>query len=118
MDFFIPILNTLVIAGLLILLMVGLMSAPWQVLLLILVLGILVYQWLIRRHHLQGVLRDLNSVSEADVEVQVEETTELALEDQVLQYRGASYSASASDQSHEMVEAMGQYRGGLRKFSL
>lgn len=119
MDFFIPILNTLLIAGLLILLMVGLMFAPWQVLLLILVLGILSYQWLIRRHHLQGALEDINSSLETDVEIQSEEHAESA-SNQVLQYRGASYSPStaAPDRIHSMTEVTGQYRGGLRKFSL
>lgn len=128
MDFFIPILNTLAIAVILILLMVGLMSAPWQVLLLILVLGILAYQWLIRRHHLQSVLKDINAtMAERQIRNGQPEATIQPAEptfNRVLHYRGASYNAAepSSESSHPTVEPtveiIGQYRGGTRKFSL
>jgi hypothetical protein len=128
MDFFIPILNTLAIAVVLILLMVGLVSAPWQLLLLILILGLLAYQWLIRRNHLQSVLQDLNSNTETNgvdsLERQAEETIHMVepSHGQILHYRGISYPAPVSEPdaepSHSGVEITGQYRGGLRKFFL
>lgn len=124
MDFFIPILNTLAIAVILILLMVGLMSAPWQVLLLILVLGILAYQWLIHRHHLQSVLKDINA-NTAEAEILNSQPTETAQSatptlSRVLHYRGASYEATgpSDEAAHSTAEVIGQYRGGVRKFSL
>lgn len=122
MDFLIPILNTLVIAAVFILLMVGLVSAPWQVLLLILVLGILAYQWLIHRHHLEGVLKDINQNLEADAAMSPEEPASHTnpSSNQVLHYRGASYMTSAappeSELPHTLLEMTGQYRGGVRKF--
>lgn len=123
MDFLIPILNTLAIAVVCILLMVGLMSAPWQVLLLILVLGILAYQWLIHRHHLESVLKDINPSLEADAGTQREEPApHLESSNQVLHYRGASYTPSVtppeSELPHAVIEITGQYRGGIRKFLL
>lgn len=133
MDFIIPILNTLAIAIVLILLMVGLMSAPWQVLLLILLLGILIYQWLVRRDHLEGVLADVNadiarslvvasrSSTINNTKVQTEtlspapELSELSI-DPVLHYRGASYiPPAASETLPTLIEVTGRYRGGIHK---
>lgn len=133
MDFIIPILNTLAIAIVLILLMVGLMSAPWQVLLLILLLGILAYQWLVRRDHLEGVLADVNADiaknsvvessrfatngSKTDAEA-LAPSAELSI-DSVLHYRGVSYAPPATSETLlTTVEITGRYRGGVHKSSV
>jgi len=140
MDFFLPILNTLAIAVALILLMVGLMSAPWQVLLVILLLGILTYQWLVRRDHLEGVLADVNADMakqlatasdrssapfETDAETlakATESSAELSVDssvDPVLHYRGATYIPPALSKAlPTIVEITGRYRGGVHKSSV
>lgn len=132
MDFFIPILSTLAIGAVLILLMVALVSAPWQVLLLILVLGAAISQWLIRRNHLQGVLEDLEDsdalrspTSDANPSnpqaVSFESSATHSAEhhknhkDSFLFYRGASYKPSSSlwETDTTNIEITGKYRGGL-----
>lgn len=136
MDFFIPILNTLAIAVVLVLIMVGLVSAPWQVLLLILILGILSYQWLIKRHHLQNVMADLNSNYDASHIPNKAEAPSQTIKrsaefkqpveseqpaEQVLYYRGATYISSVSPTSEnraDTIEITGHYRGGLHRSSI
>jgi membrane protein implicated in regulation of membrane protease activity len=124
MDFLIPIFNTLVIAVAGILLMVGLMSAPWQVLLLILVLGVWLSKWLIRRSQLQEVLEDLDGLSHSQTATngQMPLSSEPApsIDTTTLSYRGASYmpptnqaSENNSESYAEKDAVSGKYRGGI-----
>ncbi|WP_416676242.1 DUF4278 domain-containing protein [Egbenema bharatensis] len=123
MDFLIPILNAIALGILAILMMVGLIEAPWQVLLLILVLTAVLCQWLIRRNHLQAVLKDLEGNGDspsttdsdwfqADEAVQ-RHSTPTGKDKSQLSYRGASYQAPSADRSTHSLEIVGKYRGGL-----
>ncbi|WAL62099.1 hypothetical protein [Thermocoleostomius sinensis] len=133
MDFLIPIFNTIVIAVAVILLMVGLMSAPWPVLLSILAIGIWLSKWLIRQSQLQDTLDDLEGfdpapfnpsqpLADADVEVSLPSSAE-SIDTTTLSYRGASYSPSqnrsaTTAQDGENKDApetvrSGKYRGGV-----
>jgi UPF0716 family protein affecting phage T7 exclusion len=138
MDFLIPIFNTLVIAVAAILLMVGLMSAPWQVLLLILALGVWLSKWLIRRSQLQEALEDLEGLETspvepsqpvANVEMPLSSVAAAPIDAATLSYRGASYSPpqsqAASDNNDDNQDGVqqkdaaseslrsGKYRGGI-----
>jgi hypothetical protein len=116
MDFLIPILNTLALAAVAILLMVGLIESPWQLLLLILVVATLLSQWLIRRSHLQSVLNDLDKTdAAANTAANISSKLSRQAEKPTLSYRGANYtqSRSISDGSTTPLEMVGKYRGGL-----
>ena len=110
MDFLIPILNTLALAIVGILLMVGLVEAPWQILLLILVAATLVSQWLIRHSHLQSALKDLEN---DDAPIASSSQSGHSKDNAVLSYRGASYTQAqpSSDASITPLEMVGKYRG-------
>jgi hypothetical protein len=120
MDFLIPILNTIALGILAILMMVGLIEAPWQVLLLILVLTTVLCQWLIRRSHLQSVLKDLEGNSESKTAAnsatfhtdEADRQQSTPSDKSQLSYRGASYKPPSADRAHSL-EIVGKYRGGL-----
>jgi hypothetical protein len=125
MDFLIPIFNTLVLAVATILLIVGLMSAPWQLLLLILVAGILASKWLIRQSQLQDVLEDIEGLESSQPIADIEAPAASPMEQpspppqcsdaNTLSYRGANYAsgsptAPSANQSKSVLS--GKYRGG------
>lgn len=141
MDFLIPILNTLALAVALILLMVGLVEAPWQLLLFILVLATVVSQWLIRRSHLQTVLNELENSdsttvtpsslstslidrSSVDRSIPSQDVSQPSQSsDSPLLYRGASYTPpqvldASSDASPFSLEVSGKYRGSCWRSSI
>lgn len=123
MDFFILIRNLVVAIVLAVALLVGLFSAPWQVLLIILIAGVVMSQWLIERHHLQGEIRDIGNLDASQALTNSSEGLEeadLSAEQHhspTLSYRGANYTPSANtsekDTEVDAFEALGKYRGGL-----
>ena len=138
MDFLIPILNTLALAVAAILLIVGLVEAPWQLLLLLLVLATVVSQWLIRRSHLQSVLNELENSDSATAPQSPLSSSQVGRSlpppdgfpssqssDSPFLYRGASYTppqffhrlSDTQDVSFPVLEVSGKYRGSFWKSS-
>ncbi len=129
MDFLISILTMLALAIGVIAIMVALFSASWQVLLIVLIGGIVVSQWLIHQHHLEKVIQDveadLDPNPDPNPELEASELEEISATDTlaentfkfseagcdaVLSYRGASYQKPDSVEADTSV-VEGKYRG-------
>lgn len=99
-------------------LLVGLLSAPWQILLLLLLLGLLNIRRVMRQSHLSAA-----DAFQAQSMVQpTDSLTPTPSPPPELTYRGASYqlcdlstSIDATDASH--AEVSGKYRGNIWKSS-
>ncbi|GAB4228277.1 MAG: hypothetical protein Kow00121_57150 [Elainellaceae cyanobacterium] len=130
MDSLLPIFNTLALTIAAILIVFALIAAPWQVLFLILVFGILASQWLIRRNHLENVLEDMGkpAVGESGISFTQPSSTEPSgsasisqnsdpTSDSFLSYRGANYRRLTEELFPSGVSGKsflsGKYRGGF-----
>jgi hypothetical protein len=121
MDFFIPLINTIALAGLLIVLMVGLVSAPWQVLLLLLIAGLFGIERLknlrppaaIAAPDLPSTDVENSLASQCSPESQ---PIQEKIQDVVFVYRGSTYKPASSETS-DLAEVSGKYRGQVWRHS-
>lgn len=123
MDFLIPILNMIALAIGVVAILVGLFSAPWQVLLIILLFGILTSRWLIHRSHLEGAIEDIGNLETLDTTQSFEPSpaqnsyaqSSPADQNTFLSYRGNNYKPRllTPDKIAEISfpERSGRYRG-------
>lgn len=102
MEFFVPLFTSLAIAAVLIALLVGLMSAPWQLLLLLLLAGLLGTRWLMYRSHLLDLPSEQAThpaaASPAEPTPAPAEPASAPSGDPVLIYRGVVYRQGSSAQ--------------------
>lgn len=115
--------DLLTLAGLLIgivavlLLIMGLISAPWQVLLLLLVIGLVVIWWLMEQNRSRSLPQEAEGVSPSNYsEAPVESSDPQPM--QPLTYRGTIYkpkSDSELEVSGKGGEISGKYRGSVWK---
>ncbi|WP_421657187.1 DUF4278 domain-containing protein [Leptothermofonsia sp. ETS-13] len=115
------------LAGLLIaivaafLLFFGLVLAPWQVLLLLLVLGWMTIWWLMKRNQIGSLLQESEDlVTTSSSEHSDSTATPQVGKDYPLVYRGASYQPilpPATDPPAKIIEISGKYRGSIWKKS-
>ncbi len=115
------------LAGLLIaivaalLLVFGLILAPWQVLLLLLVIGLVAIWWLMKQNQIEDLLQKPGDIVTRDSSENSNSTaTPQVSEDYPLVYRGASYQPvvpPTTDPPTQTVEVSGKYRGSIWKKS-
>ncbi|HEY9620784.1 MAG TPA: DUF4278 domain-containing protein [Crinalium sp.] len=122
MDFFIPLINTMALAAILIAFVVGLLLAPWQILLLLLILGLAGIEWLknlqpSRSSHPIKPPSDGDQTVTAQPSPSTLQKTQQKIRDTVLVYRGASYKQPSVIDETELVEISGKYRGQIWKLS-
>lgn len=122
MDFFIPLINTMALAGLLIVLMVGLVSAPWQVLLLVLIVGLFGIERL-KNLRPPSAIATLDRPS-PDVENPLasqysseSQPIQENIQDVVFVYRGSTYKPASLSEASDMAEVSGKYRGQVWRHS-
>lgn len=119
MEFFVPLVNTMALAGLLIALMVGLMLAPWQVLLLVLIAGLAGIERLktlssSTPHPLDAPSRFTDSSPDSLIAAQNLSTPQPASEksqDIIFTYRGSTYKPPSLADVDDLAEISGKYRG-------
>jgi predicted membrane metal-binding protein len=115
MDVFVSlaILLGMIIAGFL---MVGmLVSTPWQILLVLLVVGLVTIWWLMRQNSVQVVAETASEVESAIAPATTCQDQSSAFVDPALKYRGTSYSSTTelNPSQPQPVQTTGRYRGSF-----
>jgi hypothetical protein len=121
MDFFIPLFNTMALAGLLLALIVGLVLAPWQVLLLVLIAGLLGIERLKRlpssTSYTSDPPNDTSGSLSTSLTSSLPQDGPSKSQDVVFVYRGSTYKVPSIADNDEPVEISGKYRGQVWKQS-
>lgn len=101
-----------------------LFAAPWQVLLLLLVVGLGVIWWLLEQNRSRSMPQEAEETSPSSslgnaLDLPVKPSSSQPIQDQPLTYRGTIYkpqsSSTADAQTNEEVEISGKYRGNVWK---
>lgn len=118
MDVVVPLASILALVTTIFLLVFGLFTAPWQLLFLLLVSGLLGIRWLMEQNHLTRSAQQLTGLGIDVQDLNHAGSLDPSSVKKPLTYRGACYtpqSLKTAIAQATSVEVSGKYRGGLWK---